>query len=39
MSNSSPSKDMGEMSENGKMEDYLAVLEEHRKNCEKEGNF
>lgn len=28
-----------EMPENGKIEDYLAVLEEHRKNCEREGNF
>jgi len=31
----SPSKQEGE----GKFEDYLAVLEEHRKNCEREGNF
>ena len=27
------------MPENGKLEDYLAVLEEHIRNCEKEGNF
>lgn len=27
------------MPEGGKMEDYLAVLEEHRRNCEREGNF
>jgi hypothetical protein len=34
-SNGSPMKGEGE----GKFEDYLAVLEEHRKNCEREGNF
>lgn len=28
-----------ELPENGKFEDYLAVLEEHRRNCEREGNF
>ena len=28
-----------EMPENGKVEDYLAVLEEHRRNCEREGNY
>ena len=28
-----------EMPENGKVEDYLAVLEDHRRNCEHEGNF
>jgi hypothetical protein len=28
-----------ELPENGKFEDYLAVLEEHRRNCEQEGNF
>ena len=27
------------MPENGKIADYLAVLEEHRRNCEREGNF
>ncbi len=27
------------MPENGKIGDYLAVLEEHRRNCEREGNF
>jgi hypothetical protein len=27
------------MPENGKFEDYLAVLEDHRRNCEREGNF
>ena len=28
-----------DMPEGGKYEDYLAVLEEHRRNCEREGNF
>jgi hypothetical protein len=27
------------MPDGGKYEDFLAVLEEHRKNCEREGNF
>ncbi len=31
----SPSKQEGE----GKFEDYLAVLEEHRRNSERDGNF
>lgn len=36
----SPSKGGSlEMPEGGNIEDYLAVLEEHRKNCEREGNF
>ena len=35
----SPSKNGLEMPENGKIEDYLAVLEEHRQTCEREGNF
>lgn len=36
----SPNKMNGmDMPENGKVEDYLAVLEEHRRNCEREGNF
>lgn len=26
-------------SEGGKLEDYLAVLEDHRRTCEREGNF
>lgn len=39
MSTDSPSKGGLEMPENGKMEDYFAVLEEHRRNCEREGNF
>lgn len=34
----SPSKGM-DMPENGKLEDYLVVLEEHRRTCEREGNF
>jgi hypothetical protein len=38
-STDSPHKNGLEMPENGKYEDYLAVLEEHRKNCEREGNF
>jgi hypothetical protein len=28
-----------ELPENGKLEDYLAVLQEHQKNCERDGNF
>lgn len=39
MSTDSPVKGGLDMPENGKMEDYLAVLEEHRRNCEREGNF
>jgi hypothetical protein len=35
----SPSKGGLEMPEGGKYEDYLAVLEEHRRNCERENNF
>lgn len=37
---STDSPKMGNNEENGgKVEDYLAVLEEHRRNCEREGNF
>ena len=32
-------KQIQEQPENGKIEDYLAVLEEHRRTCEREGNF
>ena len=43
MSQDSPQKHNNngslELPENGKMEDYLQVLEEHRRNCEREGNF
>ena len=41
MSNTdSPQKNGGlEMPEGGKYEDYLAVLQEHRLNCERENNF
>jgi hypothetical protein len=39
MSTDSPSKAGLEMPENGKVEDYLAVLEEHRRTCEREGNY
>ena len=28
-----------DMPEGSKFEEYLAVLEDHRKNCEREGNF
>ena len=35
----SPNKNGLNMPENGKVEDYLAVLEEHLKTCEREGNF
>lgn len=36
----SPNKGNGmDMPENGKVEDYLAVLEEHRRNCDREGNY
>ena len=28
-----------EMPEGGKYEDYLAALEEHRRNCERDGNY
>lgn len=39
-STDSPNKNQQlDMPENGKYEDYLAVLDEHRKNCEREGNF
>lgn len=34
----SPRKDL-DIPEGSKFEDYLAVLEDHRKNCEREGNF
>lgn len=39
MSQDSPQKQGLELPENGKIDDYLAVLEEHRRNCEREGNF
>jgi len=40
MSTDSPVKGGSiDMPENGKLEDYLAVLEEHIRNCEKEGKF
>lgn len=36
----SPQKTGGlELPEGGKYEDYLAVLQEHRLNCERENNF
>lgn len=38
-SDGSPLKGGMEQQENGKVEDYLAVLEEHLRNCEREGNF
>lgn len=38
-SENSPAKGEMEHQENGKVEDYIAVLEEHLRNCEKEGNF
>lgn len=38
-SSGSPGKSGLELPEGGKLEDYLAVLEEHIKNCEREGNF
>mgnify|MGYP001597288502 CR=1 FL=1 len=40
-SRDSPAKNGGsiEYPENGKYEDYLAVLEEHRRSCERDGNF
>jgi hypothetical protein len=28
-----------ELQEGGKVEDYLAALEEHRRTCEREGNY
>lgn len=28
-----------DLPEGGKFEDYLAVLEEHQRNCERDGNF
>jgi hypothetical protein len=37
-STDTPQKNL-DMPEGGKFEDYLAVLEEHRRNCEREGNF
>ena len=45
MSQDSPMKGGVQMSagidlpEGGKFEDYLAVLEEHQRNCERDGNF
>ena len=38
-STDSPHKNGMDMPEGGKHEDYLAVLHEHRVNCEREGNF
>jgi hypothetical protein len=40
-STDSPQKNTGslEMPEGGKFEDYLAVLQEHIKNCERDGNY
>ena len=36
----SPSKGGSlEMPENGNIEDYLPILEDHRRNCERDGNF
>ncbi len=37
--NGSPDKNNGDYPENGRYEDYLAMLEDHRKNSEREGNF
>ena len=40
MSNTdSPQKQGLDMPEGGKFEDYLQVLIEHQRNCEREGNF
>ncbi|CDW84238.1 UNKNOWN [Stylonychia lemnae] len=35
----SPDKNNGDFPEGGRYEDYLAMLEDHRKNCERDGNF
>jgi hypothetical protein len=35
----SPDKNNQDYPEGGRYEDYLAMLEDHRKNCEREGNF
>jgi len=34
-----PDKHNQDQPEGGRFEDYLAMLEDHRKNCEREGNF
>ncbi|CDW87163.1 UNKNOWN [Stylonychia lemnae] len=39
MSQDSAQKNGAELGDGQKIEDYLQVLEEHRRNCEKEGNF